>query len=76
MSKAPSTVGELKNLLEDVDDDVAIVVPSQDHGYTPARAYVSTGLFDRKYRSWTEDHGENATPESEFGERRYILLVE
>jgi len=68
------TVGELKALLSDVPDDVPILVNGSDHSYREVSARVGSALLERA-RHWTEDHGEDVTPEAECGRRFMVLIV-
>ena len=67
------TVGELKELIRTVANDVQVVVPIGDHDYGSAYAAVTTGL--QGDHRWTEDYGEDVTPESEHGKRVPVVVV-
>ncbi len=67
-------VRDLKKLLETAPDDAVVVVSSHDHSYREARCDLTTGLKDGHNR-WTEDYGEEDTPQSEYGRGLPILLV-
>lgn len=69
------TVRQLKELIEGLSDDAPVIIPGGDHSYRPAHAIKDTALFDPK-AGWTEDHGEEMTPEAEFGSRLTVLIVE
>jgi len=68
------TVKALRALLADAPDDAIVMVPAHDHAYRLADAEVTTALQENRY-SWTEDHGEEMTPEAEYGRRIPIVLV-
>lgn len=67
-------VKDLKKLLENAPDDAPVMVPSYDHSYREARCQLTTGLMEGR-NQWTEDLGEDTTPEAEYGKRLPILLV-
>lgn len=67
-------VGQLKKLIADLPDDVKVVVPFEDHNYREPRAEVTTALHHRR-DGWTEDHGEEYTPERQYGKRQKVVLV-
>lgn len=67
-------VRDLKKLLENAPDDALVMVPADDHGYREANCQLTTGLMESR-NQWTEDFGEDTTPESEYGKRLPILLV-
>lgn len=68
-------VKDAKKLLESCPDEAELVVSGSDHSYKRATAIKTTALFNDKYRQITEDHGEDLTPEKEYGERRVVVLV-
>ena len=67
-------VRDLKKLLEAAPDDATVVVPADDHSYREARCELGTGLLEGR-NQWSEDYGEDCTPEAEYGKRLPILLV-
>jgi hypothetical protein len=69
-------VGQLKKLLLSLPDDLKLVMPGYDHSYREADASVGTAMLtpDRVY---TEDHGDEYTPEGEdFGKRVKVLIID
>lgn len=62
-------------MLESAPEDALVVIPACDHSYREARCQLATGLIDDDTGQWTEDHGEEVTPEAEYGTRLPILLV-
>jgi hypothetical protein len=66
-------VGQLKKLVENLDDRTLVVVPGEDHSYRTTRANVTTALADDD--SLSEDYGEDVTPEEEYGKRITVLLI-
>lgn len=72
--KGHMKVKQLKELLVSVPDEAEVVVPAQDHEYRRAHAInKTTALFQGS--TINEDHGEDSTPESEFGKRQIVLVV-
>lgn len=67
-------VKDLKTLLENAPDDATVVVSGHDHGYRECSCTMTTALKENWY-SWTEDFGEEKTPEAEYGKRLPVLLV-
>ena len=67
-------VRDLKKLLENAPDDAPVMVPAYDHSYREAHCQMTTGLMEG-CNQWTEDYGEETTPEAEYGKRLPILLV-
>lgn len=69
------TVGELKEIIKDLDDDDVILERTSDHQYTEVELHVGTALYDGFNDIWTEDCGERLTPESVYGKRLNVLTV-
>lgn len=65
---------DLRVILGQVPDDAEIVVPGEDHSYRTVRVSVTTGLYNTKHRVWSEDYGEEMTPEKDNGKRLPIVL--
>lgn len=70
------TKRELLKILSKVPDDAVVVVPSEDHSYRLAEVSRDTALYDRKSRTFSEDFGEDVTPEADYGTRVPVLVVE
>lgn len=68
------TVSALIAILEKCDPSALILSPAPDHSYQHASASVATALYDED-AGWTEDHGEDATPESEYGKRCQVVII-
>ena len=77
-------VSELKALLENCPDGSPIVIAGEDHSYVEVEVVLTTALLEegtfegmrKGYRVHiTEDHGEQMTPEAEYGERFNVVLV-
>ena len=45
MIRGARTVGELRKLIEGVDDDVPLIVPASDHSYAIGDARLGTAIF-------------------------------
>ena len=69
-------VSDLKKLIATAPEDAVLVVPAPDHSMRPAMAGIGTVLFDRKSYLWTQDYGEDSTPEADYGKRIPALIVE
>ena len=69
------TVGHLRKLIEKLPDETRVLQPASDHSYGPVIGEVGTALLDPESRTWTEDFGEDMTPESEYGKRFDVLIL-
>lgn len=73
------TVGKLKKLISELEDSTPIIYPGTDHNYYPAKAFVTTALFNGFLNGRhliNEDYGEDVTPEKEYGKRKIALVLE
>jgi hypothetical protein len=68
-------VGKLKKLIEGLADDVLVVGPAPDHEYRQVDGEATTALIDEESRCMTEDHGEDVTPEADYGKRITVLVI-
>jgi hypothetical protein len=70
------TVKDLRNIIAGLDDETIVLTSAGDHSYLFAYAEVSTVLTENyAYGQYTEDHGEQYTPEAEYGERVPALIL-
>ncbi len=69
------TVHELLKKLEGVDPAAMVLVPAPDHSYRNCEIRIETALFDKASRTWSEDSGEELTPEAEFGKRYPVVVM-
>ena len=67
-------VKHLRQLLVGLDDNIDVVTPSRDHAYSMADVYVTTALKSH-YSEWSEDFGEDSTPETPEARRVTVLVV-
>lgn len=67
-------VAQLRELLKELPDNARVVTGAPDHSYREARCEAGTALYDRR-SGWSEDYGEEQTPEAEFGKRLPVLIV-
>ena len=67
-------IKELKALIADAPDSMPVLIPASDHAYGPASAERTTALKERG-GTWTEDHGEDLTPEKTYGKRTNVLVI-
>lgn len=58
-------VGQLKKLLEKVDDSTLLVVKDHDHAYETAIASLTTALSNKKRHYLYEDHGDSYKDDSD-----------
>lgn len=67
-------IKQLKDLIADAPDSMPVLMPATDHAYRPATAERTTALKERG-GSWTEDHGEELTPQKTYGKRSDVLII-
>ena len=67
------TVGDLRKLIRDVPDAAPVLCPGRDHSYREAAAGVTTALCHG--HEWTEDYGEESTPEADYGKRVLVVVI-
>lgn len=67
-------VKQLREIIKDMPDEIQLVTSARDHSYRSAGVFSSTALFDAETGTWTEDHGEDTTPEAEYGKRTDVLI--
>ncbi len=67
-------VCELKELIKDLPDDTQMLCATRDYSYRKCKAIVSTVLTDES--EWSEDLGEEVTPESEHGKRVLAVIFD
>jgi hypothetical protein len=70
------TVGKLKELINDLPDNMPAIGIGTDHTYELISIKISTALFDSKEQVINEDHGENLTPEAKYGKRKEVLIIQ
>lgn len=71
------TAGMLRTMLAELPDDAPVVTSAPDHALRFATAAVTTGLYHKPSASWSEDYGEELSPEGEeFGKRFKVLRVD
>lgn len=74
------TVKDLKLMLQQVPDTAIVVVFAPDHEFREACAEMTTGLLSNERRGrcaiFTEDFGEDKTPESVWGKRTTVILID
>lgn len=68
------TKREFLKAIESAPDNALVIVPAHDHSYRQARPEVSTVLVDGAGH-FTEDYGEELTPESEHGKRVPAIVI-
>lgn len=57
------------------DPKTVILVPGDDHSYRHCRAVVCTCLYDKSNGRINEDHGEDVTPEANYGKRLPAIII-
>lgn len=70
-----TNVKDLRRIIEGLPDDTVLVVPASDHSFHEVGVCPGTALFDRKSLMWTQDCGEELTPEAEYGKRVNVLII-
>lgn len=74
MRRSYMTVRELRKLLETAPDDAPVLAPGPDHSYRAVEVHLGTALLEAR-EQWTEDHGEETTPEAEYGKRIPAVII-
>jgi len=69
------TVKKLRDLLEGLPDDAPVIQSASDHSYRRVTFTPHTALYDAATDAWTEDYGEDETPEEEYGKRIEVVIV-
>lgn len=67
------TLGTFLKRYSQLDPETVLVIPASDHSYEEACVSPNTALYD--HGAWTEDYGEESTPEAEYGRRRKVLVI-
>jgi len=67
-------IKQLKKLIDGLSDDTEILTSGRDHSYREPHIEVISALEERG-GTWTEDYGEEVTPEAEYGKRKIVLFV-
>lgn len=73
MMKVKDVIKELSQ----ADPEAYVVIHAPDHSYASVNFNGSrkeTGLFSRS-TGWTEDYGEDITPEADYGKRLPIVVI-
>lgn len=70
------TVKKLRSILSEAQEDAVVLISNNDHGYRYVYAEIGTALAENlNYGEFTEDHGEQYTPEAEFGKRVPAVII-
>jgi len=64
----------LKALIANLPDATPVLMAGSDHSYRMADAEVTTAL-EEDDNEFTEDYGEETTPEKEYGKRTQVVVV-
>lgn len=67
-------VKELKAIIENLPDEALVLTPGSDHSYKKVDAEATTALQESR-NEWTEDYGEDTTPEKEYGKRIQVVII-
>lgn len=68
------TVKKLREIISEAPEDAFVLVPGHDHSYRDAYAEVTTALKEGPFQ-FCEDHGEQYTPEAEYGPRVSVVII-
>ena len=71
---AIKTVAQLRKILAELPDNAPVLLSYGDHSYRQPSAFSGTALLDKKH-GWSEDCGEQFTPESDYGKRVQALII-
>ena len=67
-------VKELKAIIENLPDEILVLTLGSDHSYRKVSAESTTALQEGR-NAWTEDYGEEITPEKEYGKRLQVVVI-
>ena len=67
------TIGELKEVISDLPDSTPVLVSNGHCSYQNAYGIITKALYS-KQTGWTEDCGEENTPERLWGKRTKVLI--
>ncbi len=67
-------VRQLKELIANAPDTMPVLITGNDHSYRIGNAVLTTALKE-SHATWTEDFGEEQTPEKEYGKRTDVLVL-
>ena len=70
------TVKQLKDFLNKLPEDTYVVVPHIDHSYREVNRADFTIALRESTGGLTEFHGDDLTPEPEFGMKEYVVIIE
>ena len=68
------TLDEFRRLTANSPGILQIVTNGDDRSYWHADAEITTALREGR-RQLTEDHGEDTTPEKEYGPREIVIVI-
>ncbi len=69
------TVREALRRLQKMNPDAVFVIEGSDHSYRLADMQETTALRDEETGTFTQDFGEQDTPEAEYGKRVPIVNI-
>lgn len=70
------TVKLLRDIISESPEDAVVLISDHHHGYRFGHVEVSTALEENtNYGQYLEDHGEQYTPEAEFGKRVSAVII-
>jgi hypothetical protein len=67
-------LGDFRKQTANLPDDTPLLVSGPDHSYEDVKATSTTALLHKK--DWSEDYGEDMSPEKEFGKRKPVIIIE
>lgn len=68
-------LGQFRELTKNLPDNTFVFLEGTDHDYRVAHASIGSVLANFKEHVYTEDFGEDKTPEAEFGKRIEALIL-
>ncbi len=67
-------IKKLKEIIKDMPDDAPVLRESSDHAFVECSIENGTALEEDECQ-WTQDFGEETTPEADYGKRIKALLI-
>lgn len=69
-------LGQFRQLTANLPDTTFVFVSAGDHDLRVGTAEVGTALANFKEHAYTQDFGEDKTPEADFGKRIQAVIID
>jgi hypothetical protein len=68
-------LSKFRELTENLSGNTEILTPSRDHSYREVCFDITTVLYRKELHIWSEDYGEEDTPEKKYGKRMEVIVI-